>query len=150
MAQDKWFFVIGRKSAVLSRSEQFDLPYMESMVSAEMNGIMGAHLEGRSQYVQQLSNEEMSHYPVIFIIYRKPDSDKDVKKSISSTSEALSYFVRAGGRRIVRKVEVNLLSNLDVIEPVFRYAADVVVVNRNSTMTKNSNFLKKIFGTLAE
>ncbi|EYC35006.1 hypothetical protein Y032_1194g3744 [Ancylostoma ceylanicum] len=149
MPKDKWFFVVGRKSAVLSRSAQFDLPYTESMVSAEINGIMGAHLEGRSQYVQQLSNEEMSHYPVIFVIYRKPESAKDVK-SMSNANEALSYFVRAGSRKLVRKTDVNLLSKLDVIEPIFRYAADVVVVNRNSTMTKNSNFLKKMFEILAE
>ncbi|KAL6742432.1 hypothetical protein Aduo_015582 [Ancylostoma duodenale] len=128
-------FITESGHRISRRTEQFDLPYTESTVSTEINGIMGTHLEGRSQYMRPLSKEGMSHYQFIFIMYRKPDSAKDVK-SVSRASEAFSYFVHTGCKKLLRKTEVNLLSKLDVIQPIFRYAADVVLMNRDSTMLK--------------
>ncbi|KAL6726572.1 hypothetical protein Aduo_008532 [Ancylostoma duodenale] len=97
-----------------------------------------------------LSIEEISHYPVAFILFEKPAAGKPGRSKVTSACETLSYMTKGAATKAQRSAEVVILNKLDLLELLSGNTLGVVMLNRNTTTAEENNYLKRLFQVLGK
>ncbi|EYC34763.1 hypothetical protein Y032_1486g3895, partial [Ancylostoma ceylanicum] len=116
--KNSWYFLIGKGNDDVTT----DLPYSEETYTFEVNGIQRRALEGQgidALFENPSASEELSHYPVVFVLFKKPTAAMERKK-VTEACETISYCVRGPARKTQRRASVVILSKLEIIDAVFQ------------------------------
>ncbi|EYC34842.1 hypothetical protein Y032_1353g3844 [Ancylostoma ceylanicum] len=124
---------------------EFDVEYRRDLANGMISGIDRNALRGSFFSNLSPSNEEVSNFPVIFMLLETPRHSHDRGKL--KRLLRIFQFVRVEGR-VVRPAEAGAVRPLAIPSMwtvAFDNAVDVVVVNRNSHTTKLNRFTKEMF-----
>ncbi|CAJ0591319.1 unnamed protein product [Cylicocyclus nassatus] len=146
MRKDTSFFVIGNQTdASKELHPPFDMIYGETTQDSSAQGISFRALHRTRGIAPVPSEEENSHYPVVFLIYERCTTSTVCKEIKEGMSEC-SYLQQHSARKMERKRGdyIAYVTNMQLVDLIFEHLVDVVVVSRNLSITRGTPFVQRL------